>query len=163
MHTPNIQSDYLAPALQYNYVYRFMKQAVSLVKQYDFQAFAFSGMSGALVAPLLAYRTHKTMIMVRKPKTKDDEGNSSDHSYLRVEGDAAAQRYIIVDDFTASGRTLRHIVKEISEFAPEARCLGCLFYRDSMLYTERMQIEFCSVGTCLQQFVVNDLENWRIK
>lgn len=74
-------------------------------------------MSGALIAPILAQRLGKTLILVRK------KGESC-HSGKMVEGDSAARRYIIVDDFVGYGDTVRAIFTAVGEFAPQAVCLG---------------------------------------
>jgi adenine/guanine phosphoribosyltransferase-like PRPP-binding protein len=93
-----------------------LRIAAKTLRKYEFDAIAFTGMSGALLAPTLALRLEKNLLMVRKP------GDS--HSGMRVEGDKAALRYVIVDDFMASGRTVRTILKEVADFAWNAQCIG---------------------------------------
>lgn len=130
-HTPGIVSHYLSDAFVRENVARFLHGAKKLVATYDFDAFAFQGMSGALIAPLLAYENNKSLIMVRKPKFVESDTKKTsplDHSAHRVEGDLDARRYIIVDDFTASGTTVHSIASQIRLFAPLADCLGCIFY-----------------------------------
>ena len=83
--------------------------------QDTFDAIAFRGLSGALIAPILASRLDKTLIAVRKHKTCEKCGNSTAHSYRTVEGNLGANRYIIVDDFVSSGVTVRTIIKSIAE------------------------------------------------
>jgi hypothetical protein len=73
---------------------------------FDFDAFAFRGNSGALLAAPLAVKMEKSLILVRK--TKD-----TSHSGLLVEGDLGARRYIIVDDMICSGDTVRAIISGI--------------------------------------------------
>lgn len=85
----------------------------------EFDAIAFRGMSGALIAPVVASRLKKSLIMVRKP-------NDDSHSTHKVEGDSAARRYIILDDFCCNGDTQRAIREAITTFAPKAVCLGVL-------------------------------------
>jgi adenine/guanine phosphoribosyltransferase-like PRPP-binding protein len=164
-HTPQIHSDYLGSVFQKDKLDSFLKKAVKLVKQYDFQAFAFRGMSGALVAPVLAHMTDKTLIMVRKPKiyeqTETDESTSY-HSYLRVEGDRAVERYVIIDDMVCTGRTVNSIVQAISEFQPAARCLGFLFYSDVMC-GGCVKIRTHTLPTALQPYVCAEPEGWRIR
>jgi adenine/guanine phosphoribosyltransferase-like PRPP-binding protein len=157
MHRPQIYSDYLRSAFYRENVDNFLKAASRLVKRYDFEAFAFCGMSGALVTPLLAYKTKKTLIMVRKPKVRDPEhmDDTWDHSYLRVEGDKAAKRYLIVDDFVALGVTQKRIVEQISIFAPEARCIGSLLYFHFMSNGTPLKISDVLLEGSLQRFVVN--------
>lgn len=80
----------------------------------DFDAIAFSGMSGAILAPQIAVALQKNLIMVRK------EDDKSTHSCQRVEGIRSCKHYIIIDDFSSSGRTRKYIVNEVYRFAPKA-------------------------------------------
>lgn len=84
----------------------------------DFDAIAFRGMSGALIAPTVALLMDKNLLMVRKPE------DSNNHSGRDVEGDTAARRYVIIDDLVSSGNTVRTIQKEVAVFAPGAVCIG---------------------------------------
>jgi len=78
----------------------------------EFDAIAFRGMSGAMVAPILAHLLGKTLIMVRK--------GENCHSCHGVEGDAGADSYIIVDDFLSTGDTIEQIVTAVqSEWADD--------------------------------------------
>ena len=97
-----------------------IKRCLPILQQYEFDAIAFRGMSGALISPSLATHLDKSMIMVRK------YGEIFSHSSREVEGDSAAKTYIIVDDFVSSGDTIKSIISEIKKFAPHARCLGIL-------------------------------------
>lgn len=90
-----------------------------------FDAIAFCGMSGALIAPIIALKLNKPMIMVRKPKTKTLEC----HSSYNTEGYKAAKTYIILDDLVATGKTARYIKLSIEIFSPDAKCLGMFCYR----------------------------------
>jgi adenine/guanine phosphoribosyltransferase-like PRPP-binding protein len=141
-HELVIHSDYLDTALHPAKVKKFVNAAVKFLKPMDFDAIAFRGMSGALLAPLLAYKLHKTVIMVRKPKCTDED--CQDHSRYRVEGDINAKRYLILDDFMCSGRTINVIVKEVSKFAPDAKCIGTLFYQEFMKYGGKLEISSIS-------------------
>jgi hypothetical protein len=92
-----------------------------------FEAIAVRGMSGALFGGLLAYILDKNIIVVRK---KGDV-NGQSHSTEIVEGhetrDDKTLRYLIVDDFTSSGETLRVIEETIGN---KAVCVGHYLYRD---------------------------------
>jgi hypothetical protein len=149
-HTPCIQSEYLGDVFDPKKLKAFLKLAIPLVKKYDFQSFAFRGISGALIAPLLAYKTGKTLIVVRKPKPDE-----SSHSDYPVEGDLNAQRYIIVDDFQSSGSTVTAIISGIAQFNPSARCLGTLFYKDYFQFGTggSIRITHCRPAEHLQSFV----------
>ena len=96
-----------------------IKLAHRALKYHDFEAIAFRGMSGALVSIPLALKMGKTLIMVRKP----DEDT---HSSYPVEGDTQAKRYVIVDDFVASGDTVKAVKRAVLKFAPDSECIGVL-------------------------------------
>jgi hypothetical protein len=92
-----------------------------VLSYHHFDAIAFSGLSGALIAPILAIEMGKTLLCVRRNgETRDS------HSSRMVEGDVNAMRYIIVDDFTSTGATVRHIFDEVRKAAPSAKCIGVL-------------------------------------
>lgn len=86
----------------------------------QFDSIAFRGISGALIAPVLAMRLNKNLIAVRK-------STSGCHSCHTVEGYHGSKRYIIVDDFISSGETVESIISNIREFANEdSQCVGVL-------------------------------------
>ena len=103
-------------------------------KKDQFDAIAFRGISGALVAPALAQAMSKDIIAVRK--------NESHHGDGRVEG-VTHPRYIIVDDFVESGATLRAIKRQIKRWSPESKLVGVALYNsfydceDNPLYATR--------------------------
>lgn len=99
-----------------------IKECCEKLKPLDFDTFVFSGNSGALVAPILAYKMHKELIMVRKP-------NDDCASRHRVEGFTASKRYVIVDDLVSTGKTMARILKGVQGFASrEAELVGVLIY-----------------------------------
>jgi adenine/guanine phosphoribosyltransferase-like PRPP-binding protein len=104
-------------------------------KPLQFDAIAFRGMSGCLFAAPLAYALGKPMILVRK---KCKCGKAQSHSNMNVEGDRAALTYIIVDDFTCSGNTVREIHKAISNWSG-AECVG-IMSADSVLRYRKKRI-----------------------
>ena len=114
---------YIAPVLETAQLTANVKKAAYILSKIEFDSLAFMGMSGALSAGPVAVATGKTMIMVRKRETLS-------HSSRRVEGDAAAKFYIIIDDFMSTGETAKAIVREIRSFSPNAVCLGLLSMRD---------------------------------
>jgi adenine/guanine phosphoribosyltransferase-like PRPP-binding protein len=125
-HKPNyVGSMYLHKFTRTKNLRERVQLAVRALKDWDqhFDAIAFSGMSGALIAPCVSLRMNKEMIMVRKPTATGRRGSHSDHC---IEGDIAARNYIIVDDFIDSGRTRDYIRGKIRESNPEANFLGVL-------------------------------------
>lgn len=97
--------------------------AVKSVKSLTFRSIAFRGVSGALVAPIVAVRLKKGLIVVRK--------RESQHSTYLVEGHRliGPQKYIIIDDFPSTGDTIKEIMKEIkANHNQSAKCVGVYFY-----------------------------------
>ena len=94
-----------------------------LVRQRNiqFDAIACRGLSGLLIAPIVAMRLKKTLLCVRK--------GEKTHSPQNVEGDAKAKTYVILDDFIDSGETVSAIVDGIKVFNAEARCIGYIAYK----------------------------------
>lgn len=91
-----------------------------------FDAIAVSGYSAALVAPIIAHRMKKNLILVRK----DSE---SRHSTYLVEG-PVNQRYIIIDDIIDSGHTLKFIEERVATCL-EGKLYGVYLYRGGSQYS----------------------------
>jgi len=89
----------------------------------DFESIAFCGMSGALVAPTVAGRLGKTILMVRK----DNDGS---HSGCKLEGNPNTKNFIIVDDLLFTGSTINRIIETIraNDFTKDAKCVGIFLY-----------------------------------
>ena len=106
---------------------KFVRDAKKLLREskIEFDSIAFSGMSGAVVAPMLATVLKKEVVMVRK----EQDRAPYTHSEYRVEGYSAVKRYIIVDDFVSTGDSARYIVKQIHDhFTEDAVCVGVFSY-----------------------------------
>jgi adenine/guanine phosphoribosyltransferase-like PRPP-binding protein len=98
--------------------------ALKSLKGVAFESIAFTGVSGALVAPAVAAKMKKGLILVRKNIT-------SQHSCYLVEGHKLyrSQKYIIIDDFPSTGDTIERIIKQIKEkHNPAAKCVGVYWY-----------------------------------
>jgi orotate phosphoribosyltransferase-like protein len=92
-------------------------KAIKLLElENKFDAIAFRGLSGSLIAPVVALKLGKTLLAVRK--------GEECHSSRQVEGDLGADRYIIIDDFVSSGETVnkirKAIIRRVKDF--KARC-----------------------------------------
>jgi adenine/guanine phosphoribosyltransferase-like PRPP-binding protein len=88
-----------------------IEKIIEVLKRYDFDAIAFRGLSGALVAPTVAMLMDKTLLAVRKGERC--------HSSHTVEGDYNAQRYVILDDMISSGDTVKDIFHAIEGLCPK--------------------------------------------
>lgn len=104
--------------------------AAEVLATIEFDTIAFRGMSGTFLGPALAVRLGKQMILVRKDRDRD-------HTHYAVEGYTKASRYVIVDDFQATGSTKEAIINCVSEFAPDANFVGLL----EVGYITREEIE----------------------
>lgn len=128
-----IISHYLETVIDPKKLPQTIKRMVKELKPYAdrFDAIAFTGMSGTLVAPAVALKLKKSFLMVRKTE------KLGSHSAYTVEGDMSTQRYLILDDQISTGTTVIDILKKISEcesFDKPPKCVGVALYNDSSEY-----------------------------
>ena len=100
-----------------------VKQVIRMIRErkLEFDAIVCRGVSGLLIAPIVAMRLNKTLIVVRK--------GEKTHSAYTVEGDHGAKRYLILDDFIDGGDTVRAIIKCVFEVNRAAICVGFIAYK----------------------------------
>jgi orotate phosphoribosyltransferase len=97
------------------------------IKPEDYDCIAFRGVSGAVVAPVVAYQLGKGLIPVRKGENA--------HSTNSIEvGNHDYKRYLIVDDFIDSGDTVVAIEKACRGYG--MTCVGIVTYKG---YTSRIR------------------------
>ena len=106
--------------------------AEELQKKYHFDTIAFCGMSGAAMSFLLSHWLNIPLICVRK-----STDGSHFHNYwnfaekgLVCEGNLDVKRYLILDDFIATGDTVNRIINSIRKEAPDAECVSMLMYAE---------------------------------
>ena len=92
----------------------------------QFSAIVFKGVSGAIVAPLVAYKLNKSCIVVRKE-------NEKTHSYqgIEVPDDEfdTCKNYIIIDDLIDTGKTIINIIRKVDEMMVSSpKCVGIYLY-----------------------------------
>jgi|GEM_PF-3585291 hypothetical protein len=107
----SIRSEYMGAQLSGKILSTVIDDVIRVIKKSrkKFDAIAFRGMSGAVVAPAVAAKLGKPLILVRK-----DCENS--HSSSMVEGCEKDQcEYIIIDDFVCSGATIKATIDMIDE------------------------------------------------
>lgn len=114
-------ADYLGKVIPTACLRETVKKLAKVLRPIKFDAIAFRGMSGALICPTLALRMNKSLIMVRKEES---------HSALKTEGCQNAKRYVIVDDLSSTGKTLREIHTQVRLFCDKPVCVGVLLYCD---------------------------------
>jgi adenine/guanine phosphoribosyltransferase-like PRPP-binding protein len=119
-HKPNYDSTvaHLRPFIRPSDNKKIIRNCIAVLSHLDFDTIAFRGLSGALLAPVIAMKMGKELIAVRK--------GEKCHSYRMLEGNTAVERYVIVDDFVSCGDTVRAILDEVYAVAPEAKCIGVL-------------------------------------
>jgi adenine/guanine phosphoribosyltransferase-like PRPP-binding protein len=89
----------------------------------SFDTIAFSGVSGALIAPLIADRLGKHLTVIRKRPEQERA-----HSSRPCEGWCDPQaKYIIVDDFLDTGATVRRIWRAMCD-RNAGHCVGIFLY-----------------------------------
>jgi orotate phosphoribosyltransferase len=122
-----IDSSYLHETFDAKKVQILIRAMVKMVKEsgVDFDTIVFRGMSGALIAPILAYRLKKCVTVCRK-----SDGTHSGHGGT-LEGNADIKNFIIVDDFIDCGTTVETILKTVKDCQPSAKCVGIFLYRSS--------------------------------
>jgi len=100
-------------------------------KKIPFKVIAFSGMSGSMMSPPVANELGKHLVLVRKTK-------KGCHSRHRVEFTFSAfpDSYIIIDDFVASGKTAKRVMREMSETFGGSQCKAILCYSKDYVYGE---------------------------
>lgn len=119
----------------------FSKLVNSLIKQIkesqiEFQTIAFSGQSGAMVAPIVCYRLKKMPLLIRK---KTDNS----HSSFSIEGPTKNFDYIIIDDLFSTGATISFIHEKVNSLInklPKA-----IFFYSQPDNNPRIPKEFCDV------------------
>lgn len=118
-----IHSSYLFNVLDRDKRRKSIREICKIIKkeQLEFDTIAFSGMSGSLIAPIIADKLKKQMILVRK-------GKDDTHSHCSCEGFKDVKRYIIVDDGISTGATLKRIKDRISQFNLDAVPVGIFMY-----------------------------------
>lgn len=129
--TASLRADYLKPLLISSSLKGVIEKTASFLLPFAhlYDTIVFRGMSGALVAPGVAIQLNKNLIFVRKEKNH--------HSTQLVEGYFDVRRYIIVDDFVDTGRTVAKIIQKLKIFQEKARCVGLyLYYNDNYVNME---------------------------
>jgi len=100
---------------------------IDLREQLKFQALAFTGSSGAAIAFVVGIAAQIPIIYVRK-KNEQGHGNR-----IECNTQAPIHSYLIVDDFTASGETVKYIYNQLQTRAKEDKrkepiCKGVYLY-----------------------------------
>jgi adenine/guanine phosphoribosyltransferase-like PRPP-binding protein len=114
-------ASWLRDAVEKDGVARIVKVATKALKVVEFDTIAFRGMSGALIAPIVAHKMKKEVAMLRK-------SGAQTHSCYEYEGHTAVQRYVILDDFVSTGQTVAGIIRDMRRSVPGAKFVGLYTY-----------------------------------
>jgi orotate phosphoribosyltransferase len=116
-------SPYLDNALDKAKVKLTVNKVIKLIEKYklEFDTIVFRGVSGALIAPIIAYRLNKQLAVIRKPSDKS-------HSSVLLEGYSPGA-FIIIDDLIDSGATIKTVLSAVKEHSPSANCVAIVLYR----------------------------------
>lgn len=109
-----------------------LKVAKQLAHSHPFDAIAFTGTSGAAYAYPLSYHLQIPLLCIRKSETNNHYGQL-------LEGAVEAKRYLIVDDWVATGKTINRIVSTIRSSNYSAEFAAALLYdmEDSKFKSDR--------------------------
>jgi adenine/guanine phosphoribosyltransferase-like PRPP-binding protein len=121
--TPSIKSQYLFDVFETKKFRKLVPDVVKEVRKFrrntPFDAIAFTGTSGSALAYALSYELNIPLICVRKDETAHYKDN--------VEGMMNAKTYLIVDDFIATGKTIKHI-RDTLRTRMKAKAVGIMLY-----------------------------------
>ena len=92
-----------------------------------FDAIAFTGLSGSVIAGAISIAMDKYLYCVRK-------STENRHSDYAVEGPATGLRYVIIDDFISTGATIKRVIEMVGAHTDgQAVCAGVYLWRDDVL------------------------------
>lgn len=113
-------------------------------KKLEFDSIAFSGMSGAIVAPLVAMELNKPIILIRRSTQHTHSGRHIEYSdSIQKE---KCKSYIIIDDFIASGDTVKRIKRRMrSAFGKYCQCVCVVCYNKERCDEYRNSDNMCRV------------------
>jgi len=125
MSKRDIDSIYLQDVVDGTHLYKIVNRLVRILCAENapkFEAVAFCGMSGSIIASCVAAKMKKDLILVRK---SDENRHSSFFIETPVNG---IKNYIIIDDFISSGKTISFIIEQISTCYSSRKCVGIYLY-----------------------------------
>lgn len=99
---------------------RVIFECIRCLDRIKFDSVVVCGTSGLLVGPQISELLNKNLVIVRKR-------NEKRYSPFHIEG-AYPGDYVVVDDLVCSGSTLKHILNNIKEEYPKAKCCGVYSY-----------------------------------
>lgn len=133
-------TDYLHKTLTLHGHREAVQKAVQLLRDtglHRFDAIAWSGVSGGLVAPVVSYILDKPQLIVRKGEERHSKHEVESpftpecYELSPVDGHGWRGTYVIIDDLVSSGATVQRMVNEISSLHPGSRLVFVVTYEAS--------------------------------
>lgn len=116
---------------------RVVERCIKELQSVEFDTLAFIGLSGAVIAPILAYVLGKELLMIRK-----NGGNDGSNSCYWIEGNLGAERVVIVDDIISTGYTMSqamHALRAIQKrHSPSIQVVGLLLHSNGDGYEDEI-------------------------
>lgn len=106
-----------------------VEAAVAALSGVEFDTIAVRGVSGMMVGVPLSLELGKPLVVVRKPEERA-------HSSMLANGRHLGSSYIIVDDFKATGDTMRAVRDGIRGWA-DCRCIPVPVCKGEYMYADR--------------------------
>jgi len=133
------RTDYLECIFDHDNLQVKLDEAIATLEKKEFDIIACRGVSGLLFASILAYKMHKGLVVIRKPE-------HSSHSYLKVEGivPSRGDKWLIVDDFMSSGRTVAEIISRLGRHNTPG-LIGAYMYKHKGFRTRGYVLSTCSM------------------
>lgn len=141
MSKPKISTPYLHDVFYPENLNQTVKNLCSAVERLEYagkevNAIACQGISGVLVAPIVAHKLFKHLIVVRK--------DLNTHSHEMVEGlqgiGEGRFNYVIIDDCVETGHTVANVLTQIEGFTNGAgNCISIFLYADDRDGDELME------------------------
>lgn len=134
----------LHPESRKNTINKIVKVLKKLIAEgLQFEAIAVRGVSGLILGMPVADKLKKNIIIVRTHKGA--------HTQEMIEGTKDG-RYIIVDDFISTGKTVWVIVNSIKySFCPEAECVGFINHDAEWLQAGNTQYPHYKLAQVLER------------
>lgn len=120
--------DVFVPELFQLMVPRVLQKARDIYKDHPYDAIAFTGVSGCAIGFLLGYTLNIPVICIRKTDQESHYKSWCCEDQRAFEGFTATYRYLIVDDFVDSGRTVERIMEVINSNCGKCRCVAMLMF-----------------------------------
>lgn len=104
--------------------FRRVTRATAILSAIDFDTIVCIGVSGALIAPVVAYQMRKALFILRKPGEATHQG--------KVYFGVLQARWVFLDDLTQSGATYASVKRRVAAIARSNHHLtqhvGAYFY-----------------------------------